>query len=70
MHMLQKREMLMVTVILGHKGCDCLLGESKVWLSTETQTWIALSVWRLAAPQMLTAAKLQLSCDSQELGAL
>lgn len=65
MHMLKKREMLFtVTVTLGHEGCDYLLGESKVWLNTEKQTQTALGVWRLTVPQMLTAAKLQLSCDS------
>lgn len=65
MHMLKKREMLFtITITLGHEGCDCLLGESKVWLNTEKQTQTALGVWRLTVPQMLTAAKLQLSCDS------
>lgn len=40
MHTLKKREMLLrVTITLGHEGCDCLLGESKVWLNTEIETW-------------------------------
>lgn len=72
MHMLKKREMLlMVTVTLGHEGCDWLLGESKVWLSTEIQTWSDFGfVETYSSTDAYCSQAPALLWLSQELGAL
>lgn len=70
MDMLNKREMLlMVTVTLGYKGRDCLLGESKVWLSTEIQTW-AGCVQTYSSTDAYCSQAAALLWLSQELGVL